>query len=98
MIFKFVINKIKLVFRRRVMKPETQQQLADLVDHAVQHEIRAGYTHRFITILFVTVNDRVFCRRYSYTEPSWFSAFAKNPAGQLKLDKNHCRHKRYYSN
>ena len=69
------------------MTPTTQQQLADLVNHSVRHEIRAGYTHRFITLLFVTVNERVFCRRYTYREPSWYSAFAKDPAGQVKLDK-----------
>ncbi len=87
MIVQFITNKIKLVFRRPAMKLETQQQLADLVNHSVRHEIRAGHTHRFITILFVTVNDRMFCRRYTYSEPSWFSAFAKDPEGQLKLDK-----------
>lgn len=69
------------------MRPATQQQLADLVNHSVQHKIRAGYTHRFIDLLFVTVDECVFCRRYSYTEPSWYSAFLKDPEGQVKLDK-----------
>ena len=87
MIFVFITGRIKLAFRRPTMTPTTQQQLADLVNRSVRHEIRAGYTHRFITILFVTVNERVFCRRYTYNEPSWYSAFAKDPAGQLKLDK-----------
>lgn len=69
------------------MTPVTQQQLADLVNRSVRHEIRAGYTHRFINLMFVTVGERVFCRRYTYTEPSWYSAFIKDPAGQVKLDK-----------
>ena len=37
--------------------------------------------------MFVTVNDRVFCRRYTYGEPSWHSVFQTDPAGQVKLDK-----------
>ncbi|MEM7130512.1 MAG: DUF2255 family protein [Chloroflexota bacterium] len=69
------------------MQPTTQQQFVDLVNDSVRHEIRAGYTHRFIRLLFVTVDERVFCRRYTYGEPSWYSAFAKDPAGQVKLDK-----------
>jgi len=87
MIFVFITGRIKLAFRRPTMTPMTQQQLADLVNCSIRHEIRAGYTHRFIEILFVTVNERVFCRRYTYNEPSWYSAFAKDPAGQVKLDK-----------
>lgn len=87
MIFVFITGRIKLAFRRPAMIPTTQQQFADLVNHSVRHEIRAGYTHRFVTLLFVTVNERVFCRRYTYNEPSWYSAFAKDPAGQVKLDK-----------
>ncbi len=82
-----IAGRIKLVFRRPASQPETQRQLADLVNSSIRHEIRQGYTHRFITLMFVTVNERVFCRRYSYSEPSWYSAFASDPEGQLKLDK-----------
>lgn len=67
--------------------PNTQRELADLVDNSLKHEIRAGYTHRFITLMFVTVGERVFCRRYTYGEPSWHSVFQTDPAGQVKLDK-----------
>ncbi len=28
-----------------------------------------------------------FCRRYSYGEPSWHSAFRSDSSGQIKLDK-----------
>ena len=69
------------------MQPQTQQELAELVNYALGHKIRQGYSHRFITLLFVTVGERVFCRRYSYNEPSWYSAFADEPEGQLQLDK-----------
>lgn len=61
--------------------------MADQVNTALRHEIRAGYTHRFINLMFVTVGERVFCRRYTYSEPSWHSAFRADPAGQIKLDK-----------
>ena len=37
--------------------------------------------------MFVTVGERVFCRRYTYGEPSWHSVFRTDPAGQVKLDK-----------
>ncbi|MDE2751567.1 MAG: hypothetical protein OXI83_03220, partial [Gemmatimonadota bacterium] len=67
--------------------PKTQRELADLVDNSLKHEIRAGYTHRFITLMFVTVGERVFCRRYTYGEPSWHSVFQTDPAGQVTLDK-----------
>lgn len=87
MSFVFITGRIRLAFRKPVMIPSTQQQFANLVNHSIQHEIRAGTTHRFITLLFVTVNERVFCRRYTYREPSWYSAFAQDPAGQVKLDK-----------
>ena len=29
----------------------------------------------------------MFCRRYTYGEPSWHSAFLVDPTGQIKLDK-----------
>ena len=67
--------------------PKTQRELAALVDNSLKHEIRAGYTHRFITLMFVTVGERVFCRRYAYGEPSWHSVFQSDPPGQVKLDK-----------
>jgi hypothetical protein len=57
-----------------------------LVDKSALHKIRAGKTHRFIEILFVTVGDRVFCRWYTYGEPSWHGAFLKAPEGQVDLD------------
>ncbi|WP_168206453.1 DUF2255 family protein [Labrenzia sp. PHM005] len=81
------IQPLRLSFRKPLTQPETQADLAKLVDHALAHEIRAGFTHRFITLLFVTVDERVFCRRYQYTEPSWHGVFLNDPAGQVKLDK-----------
>lgn len=34
----------------------------------------------------VTVDGRVFCRRYQYNEPSWQSVFRSDPHGQIRLD------------
>lgn len=81
------INPLRLVMRKAATHPETSQEMADMVNSSISHKIRAGFTHRFIPLLFVTVGDRVFCRRYSYNEPSWHSAFRADPAGQIKLDK-----------
>ena len=78
---------LRLAMRQPLDHPASQAELASLVESSLRHEIRAGYTHRFITLMFVTVGDRVFCRRYSYGEPSWHGVFLKAPEGQVKLDK-----------
>lgn len=36
--------------------------------------------------MFVTVGDRVFCRRYQYGERSWRDVFLGDPDGQVWLD------------
>lgn len=88
---KFLISQvtrpIRAALRRPRPYPETQQAFSQMASTAITHEIRAGYDHRFITLLFVTVDDRVFCRRYSYNEPSWHGVFRRDPVGQVKLDK-----------
>ena len=81
------LRPIRMAMRGPMPHPKTQRELAGLVDNSLKHGIRAGYTHRFITLMFVTVGERVFCRRYSYGEPSWHSVFQTDPAGQVKLDK-----------
>lgn len=81
------IQPLRLAMRRPLNHPASQAELAKLVEQSLVHKIRAGYTHRFITLMFVIVDERIFCRRYSYGEPSWHSVFLKNPAGQIKLDK-----------
>ena len=80
-------KSLRVACRREMPLPKTQQDLANFVDHALVHEIRAGFEHRFITLLFVTSGERVFCRRYTYGEPSWHSAFLSDSKGQIKLDK-----------
>lgn len=81
------LKPLRVAMRKPVAAPKTQQQLADLVNASLAHQIRAGYTHRFIDLMFVTVGERVFCRRYTHGEPSWHSVFLSNPGGQVKLDK-----------
>ena len=81
------IQPLRLAMRKTAAHPKTAQEMADLVNKSLKHEIRAGYTHRFIRLMFVTVGDRVFARRYTYGEPSWHSAFRADPPGQIKLDK-----------
>ena len=87
LLIRQVFQPLRLALRESTALPDTQQELAELVNHSLKHQIRAGFTHRFIDILFVTVGNRVFCRRYTYGEPSWHSAFLIDPAGQVKLDK-----------
>ena len=70
------------------MNATTQANLAEQTRSSVSHKIRAGTSHRFIDTSFVTVGDRVFCRRYSFGEPSWHSAFLADPTGQMSLDGN----------
>lgn len=81
------VQPLRLTLRQPLAHPNTQRDMAKMVNDALSHKIRAGFTHRFITLMFVVVGDRVFCRRYSYSEPSWHSAFQSDPKGQIKLDK-----------
>lgn len=80
------LHPLRRALRGPLAQPETQTDLADLVNQTRIHEIRAGYTHRFIRLMFVTVDDRVFCRRYQYGEPSWHGVFLSDPGGQVRLD------------
>jgi hypothetical protein len=68
------------------MSTITIPKIVELVNTTRHHQIRQGHTHRFIDLMFVTVGERLFCRRYTYSEPSWRSAFIKNTVGQIKLD------------
>ncbi|MDE0697017.1 MAG: hypothetical protein OXH76_14430 [Boseongicola sp.] len=71
-----VAQPLRLALRKPQENPETQRQFRVLVERALSHEIRAGYTHRFITLMFVTVGDRVFCRRYTYSSRPGTAPFA----------------------
>jgi hypothetical protein len=86
LIFGQLFHPLISKLRGPMKQPETQAELAALINQTRIHEIRAGYTHRFIRLMFVTVDDRVFCRRYQYNEPSWHSVFRSDPHGQIRLD------------
>ena len=60
------------------------QDVLDLVDRTEMPRIRAGETHRFNDIWIVVVEDRLFCRQYSFAEKSWYHAFQKDPRGAIK--------------
>lgn len=79
-------NPIKRALFKTAPAPTTQAELARLVDRTFHHEIRAGYEHRFIRLMFVTVDDRVFCRQYQYGARSWRDVFLSNSEGQVQLD------------
>jgi len=81
------LRPVRLAVRRPQPHPESQTEFARQVSQSLKHQIRAGYTHRFIDLMFVTVGERVFCRRYTFGEPSWHGAFLANPEGQVRLDK-----------
>ncbi len=71
---------------RRQVNVSSQTDLARLVERTSHHQLRVGKTHRFIDLMYVTVGDRVFCRRYTFREPSWHSALRDKPEGQVRLD------------
>lgn len=81
-----VLYPLLNTLRSPMPEPETQAELADLVNRTRIHEIRAGFEHRFIRLMFVTVDDRVFCRQYQFGARSWRDVFLRDPAGQVRLD------------
>lgn len=86
LLWNYVTNPIKRAFFKTAPAPDAQAGLARLVGKTFHHEIRAGYEHRFIRLMFVTVGDRVFCRQYQFSQRSWRDVFLSNPEGQVRLD------------
>lgn len=86
LLWRYGTNPVKRALCKAAPTPDTQAGLARLVNKTFHHEIRAGYDHRFIRLMFVTVGDRVFCRQYQFSQRSWRDVFLMNPAGQLRLD------------
>ncbi|WP_170334944.1 hypothetical protein [Ruegeria arenilitoris] len=87
LIWAYSTNTVKRALFIAAPPPETQEELARLVERTFQHEIRAGYEHRFIRLMFVTVGERVFCRQYQFSQHSWRDVFLRNPEGQIRMDK-----------
>lgn len=86
LLWNYATNPIKRALFKAAPAPSTQVELARLVEKTFHHEIRAGYEHRFIRLMFVTVGDRVFCRQYQFGARSWRDVFLSNPEGQVRLD------------
>lgn len=86
LLWNYASNPLKRAFFKAAPAPNTQAELARLVENTFHHEIRAGYEHRFIRLMFVTVGDRVFCRQYQFSQRSWRDVFLSNPEGQVRLD------------
>lgn len=82
----YASNPLKRALFKAAPTPDTQAGLASLVETTFHHEIRAGFEHRFIRLMFVTVEDRVFCRQYQFSQRSWRDVFLSNPEGQVRLD------------
>lgn len=81
----YASNPIKRALFKAAPAPTTQAELARLVNKTFHHEIRAGYEHRFIRLMFVTVGDRVFCRQYQFGARSWRDVFLSNPDTSVSL-------------
>jgi hypothetical protein len=86
LLWNYAINPVKRALFKAAPTPSTQAGLARLVDKTFHHEIRAGFEHRFIRLMFVTTGDRVFCRQYQFGARSWRDVFLSNPEGQVRLD------------
>ena len=81
-----VLTPLKRVLSTPASAPGSQAELAKLVNGTLHHEIRAGYEHRFIRLMFVAAGDRIFCRQYKFSGRSWRDVFLNNPEGQIRLD------------
>lgn len=86
LLWNYATNPMKRAFFKAAPTPGTQAELARLVENTFHHEIRAGFEHRFIRLMFVTVEDRVFCRQYQFSQRSWRDVFLSSPEGQVRLD------------
>lgn len=85
------LRPIRMAMRGPMPHPKTQRELAGLVDNSLKHEIRAGHTHRFITLMLVTVGERVFCRRYTYAVLALGFPDGSARSGQARQDR--CEHR-----
>lgn len=63
----------------------THDQLIKLVRSKYVHQIRAGHTHRFIDITIIEADGRFFVRQYKFGKKSWYHAFLKDSAGDIKI-------------
>ena len=72
---------------------KTKRHFSDDLLSALQESkglrIRAGAgRHRFISIWFVLVKDRVFVRSWSVKPDGWYRTFLKEPRGTIQIANN----------
>ncbi|KZN35248.1 hypothetical protein N480_19585 [Pseudoalteromonas luteoviolacea S2607] len=58
--------------------------ISNLVSALRVHQIRSGKAHRFVDISIVETQGRFFVRLYKFGKNSWYSAFLKEPNGEIK--------------
>lgn len=61
-----------------------KQQIIELVNSTTTPQIKAGETHRFNNIWLVVTDGRIFCRQYSFSKKSWYTAFLEDANGYIK--------------
>jgi hypothetical protein len=67
-------------------KKKFNSGLLQTLDKKARIQIRAGSTHRFISIWAVVVQGRVFVRSWSLKPRSWFRTFLQEPQGAIRVD------------
>ena len=62
-----------------------RKELAKRVMASPVHQVRSGFTHRFIDITMVAVEERIFIRPYMFGRNGWYDAFLQTPEGEMKI-------------
>ena len=62
-----------------------RKELARKVMSSPVHQLRSGFTHRFIDITMVAVGERIFVRPYQFGRNGWYDAFMGTPDGEMKI-------------
>ena len=65
-----------------------RKELAKRIMSSPVHQVRSGFTHRFIDITMVAVGERIFIRPYMFGINGWYDAFLKSPEGEMKIGEN----------
>ncbi|WNJ20500.1 DUF2255 family protein [Pontibacter sp. G13] len=62
----------------------TLEAVLELVAQTEFPFIKAGEDHGFTRIWIVEAEGRLFCRQYSFSSRSWYSAFQEDPHGYIR--------------
>lgn len=62
------------------------EEITKYINTTKEQQFRAGKTHGFIDISIMELNGRFFVRRSNMSvQNSWYTAFLKDPYGEIKL-------------